>query len=96
MVNCIILNDDDRKYVETGVETGELFNLYGDSKGYTNDAECHPAKRTGGGTNPDPVFILNAAILDNSDFATMQPYLSGLPQKDSGDATFPPPLPPPH
>lgn len=90
MTMCIILNDTDRQEVESNVAYGDLFAQYGPLKGYLNDSQLHPVRRAGGGTNPDPCFILNAAVLSNSDFATAQPYLSGLPQKDSAtDPTFP-------
>lgn len=93
MTMCILLTDADRQVVQSGVNSGELFDTYGPTKGYQNDSELHPVQRQGGGTNPDPVFILNAAVLSNDDFATAQPYLAGLPQKDSNDSTFPPVLP---
>lgn len=89
MTMCIILSDADRQEVETDVAVGDLYATYGPQKGYQNDSELHPVRRAGGGTNPDPCFILNAAVLSNDDFATAQPYLSGLSQKDSNDATFP-------
>lgn len=94
MTMCIILSDTDRKEVESGVAEGELFGTYGEGKGYLNDSELHPARRNGGtGGNPDPCFILNANVLANDDFASAQPFLAGLPQKDHLDSTFPPVMP---
>lgn len=78
-VICIILDQAACTAVDGGAE-----------KGYLNDAELHPIRRAGGGTNPDPCYILNANVLDNPDFATAQPYLAGLPQKEyPTDPTFP-------
>lgn len=80
-VDCLILNDTDRAIVEAG-------------NPYLNGSQLRPVQRLGGTNgNPDPVFILNVIVLTNPDFAAAQPYLSGLPVKNSGDADFPPPLP---
>lgn len=82
-VLCIILNETDKTQVEGGSE-----------KGYLNDSELHPVPRQGGTNgNPDPCYILNTAVLSNEDFATAVPYLSGLTQKWSDAADFPPPIP---
>lgn len=84
-VLCIILNQTDKNEVEGGAE-----------KGYLHNSELHPIQRQGGtGGNPDPCFILNRAVLDNPDFATAVPYLSGLPQKWSDAEDFPPAYEPP-
>ena len=80
-VNCIILNQTDKAVIEAG-------------NPYANGAQLRPVQRLGGtGGNPDPCFILNAVVLTNPDFAGAQPYLSGLPVKNSSDETFPPELP---
>lgn len=80
-VNCIILNATDKAVVEAG-------------NPYLNGSQLRPVQRQGGtGGNPDPVFIVNASVLTNPDFVAAQPYLSGLPIKNSSDETFPPELP---
>lgn len=105
MVNCIILNDADRKYVQSvdpenpadaDAQTGDLYETYGATKGYLADSQLRPVRRAGGSGNPDPCFIVNANVLTAVDdvsgnliFGTAQAYLSGLPIKDSGDPTFP-------
>ncbi len=82
-VDCMILNQTDKTTVEAG-------NPYG------NGSQLHPVERQGGtGGNPDPCFILNVLVLTNPDFADAQPYLSGLPIKNSSDETFPPAMPDP-
>jgi hypothetical protein len=83
MTMCIIFNQDDRDAVAGG-----------EDKGYLNGSQLQPVRRQGGGTNPDPCYIVNAAVQTNEDFATAWPYVAGLPQKDSADPTFPPPYAP--
>jgi hypothetical protein len=78
-VDCLILTQTVRDQVAGGEE-----------KGYLNDSALDPIRRAGGGTNPDPCYILNVSILTNPDFATAQPYLSGCPIKTyPDDPTFP-------
>lgn len=84
-VLCIILNQANKEEVEGGAE-----------KGYLHSSELHPVQRLGGtGGNPDPCYILNVLVLSDPDFATAQPYLSGLPQKWSDAEDFPPVYEPP-
>ena len=79
MTMCIILDYDDRGAVAGGAD-----------KGYLDGSQLQPVQRQGGGTNPAPCYILNAAVQGNEDFATAWPHLAGLPQKDAADPTFPP------
>lgn len=83
-VLCIILSQADRNEVAGGSE-----------KGYLNGSHLNPIRRAGGGTNPDPCYILNTVVLTDTDFAAAAPYLSGLPQKWSDDENFPGPYEPP-
>lgn len=78
-VDCMILDQTVCDQVRGGAE-----------KGYLNESELQPVRRAGGGTNPDPCYILNTLVLTNEDFATAQPYLSGCPIKTyPNDPTFP-------
>jgi hypothetical protein len=80
-VDCIIFTATDKAIVEAG-------------NPYLNGSRLKPVERLGGTNgNPDPCYIANAAVLTNPDFAAAQPYLSGLPIKNSSDPDFPPELP---
>lgn len=53
---------------------------------YRNGAVLLPVARQGG------VYLLNASVLTNPDFAAAHASLAGLPVKALDDPTFPPPL----
>lgn len=87
-VDCIILNETDKNYVQGGPCEANSGTSYG------NGSQLRPVQREGGTNgNPDPCFILNTLVLGNSDFAAAHPYLSGLPVKNSSDPSFPPEIP---
>ncbi|CAN5190947.1 hypothetical protein BH10PSE6_BH10PSE6_16810 [soil metagenome] len=87
-VNCIILSETDKDYVQGGPCEANSSTSYG------NGSQLRPVQRQGGTSgNPDPCFILNVLVLSNPDFASAQAYLSGLPVKNSSDPGFPPEIP---
>lgn len=57
--------------------------------GSNSSAALEPIEREGG------VFILGGEVLADPAHAAHRDYLSALPQMDSGDPDFPPPLEPP-
>jgi hypothetical protein len=66
----------------------------GKDKGYLNNAVLSPVQRLGGTAgDPDPCYILNAAVLSDPDFSSAKVYLSACRQKWTTDPTFPPELP---
>lgn len=75
--------------------TGELYDLYGPSKGYVNGAFMAPVQMQGGGTNPDPCYVVGPQVGTNVNFTTAWVYLSGCTMKDTGSPGFPPPIEPP-
>jgi hypothetical protein len=86
-VDCIILDQAACEAVRSRDNEGNFIE-----RGYLNNSELRPVQRQGAtGGNPDPCYILNIVVLTNADFATAQPYLSGLPVKTfPDDPTFPP------
>lgn len=82
-VLCLILDEDNKNKVQGDVE-----------KGYLNNSSLMPIRRVGGTNgNPEPCYILNAAVLDNPDFAAAHRSLRGLPTKQSDAPDFPPAFP---
>jgi hypothetical protein len=81
---------------ENGQRQGDRFNNDPDMV-YGDDSELNPIRRAGGGTNPDPCYILNILVLDpenGSNFQVAWDYLGALPTKDYSDPTFPAPYTP--
>lgn len=101
MATFIILTEANANMVaglpdQYGSRHGDRFNNDPDMI-YGSESELNPIRRTGGGANPDPCFILNVLVMDpdnGTDFQVAWSYLGALPTKDYSDPTFPTPYVP--
>lgn len=88
MTACILFNQAQRDVVSSDVLSGELYDQYGDTKGYLDGNELNPVRRAND-ANGAARYIVNAIVLFKDEFASAHDYMIGLPQVDSNDPAFP-------
>lgn len=86
-VNCMILREADKDYVQGGPCPAN------DGTAYGSGVWLKPTERESDGDGKR--YILNVLVLADTKFAAAQPYLSGMPILNSSDPNFPDPLPEP-